>query len=354
MNISKKSIVIQYPTSKQKIAVENNFDNLESSFNWSNYSKKILIADPVALKNCDFDFTAIVDEIILLDAGEKSKSLETAQKLVEILASKKISRSGVLVGLGGGVIGDLVGFVASIYMRGIDYVFLPSTLMSQTDTTIQKVGISIGNLKNICGSFYSPKLTYINTDLLKSLPNYLIKEGLVESIKHSFLDDLDHVRLLESSFELSNFEDWNWSEIIYRSLKIKANYIEKDLQDTLGFHKSVSWGHTFANAFEGMLEVSHGRAVLTGMHLSNYISNKRGLLSDELFARITNLLNKINLEVVKIDNPERVIEFLRKDKLSSKGEINIVILEDIGKFSILRDLLPEDILEAIKYLKTLK
>ena len=147
MNISKKSLVIQYPTSEQKIAVENNFDNLESSFNWSNYSKKILIADPVALKNCDFDFTTIVDEIILLDAGERSKSLETAQKLVEILASKKISRSGVLVGLGGGVIGDLVGFVASIYMRGIDYVFLPSTLMSQTDTTIQKVGISIGNLK---------------------------------------------------------------------------------------------------------------------------------------------------------------------------------------------------------------
>lgn len=282
------------------------------------------------------------DFILEVDGGEEIKSIESFSRYSMELYEKGLNRSSLLIVIGGGILGDLGGFIASVFMRGIDYVFVPTTLMSQADTTIQKVAISDGRIKNIFGSFYSPNVTFISTSFIQTLSKEMILEGLVEVIKHAFLDDSEHVKIIEKEINkgLKNFELYNWEEIIYQSLKTKAGYITQDPRDLTGPHKSVSWGHTFANAFEGLsrFHINHGLAVGYGMLLSSRINKELGNMGQDVYDKVYKMVNKIineyNYDGLKEIQFENVLELLTKDKISTTGEVNLVVLDDIGKFHI--------------------
>jgi 3-dehydroquinate synthase len=354
MNLQKQ-IIIKYPTQTQKIIINNSFDELVTTLNWSSYSIKILIADPIVYQKYGFEINnTIYDEVIFLNPSEIVKNLNTTSEIIKKCYQKGLSRKGLLIGLGGGVIGDLVGFISSIYMRGVDYVFIPSSLMSQSDTIMQKVAVSIDNIKNVAGSFHSPILTYINTELLSSLPLGHLKDGLVECIKHAFLDSEIHIKLLKKQIlmNLNSKNTWDWETIISLSLMTKKLYIESDPFDTIKNHKAVSLGHTFANAFEGLFDFSngHGHAVAEGMIISSIIARNRRLLSESIYTQIVNLLNLLELPKLMIlkKNFDDILLSLQSDKISSAGEINIVILTGIGSFEILKNITRGEILAALE------
>jgi len=191
-------------------------------------------------------------EIILVKPTEANKSIEFLNECLEKCTAAKLNRNGCLIAIGGGIAGDLAGFLASVYMRGIDMVFIPTTLMAQGDTIINKVAISYKLLKNVIGSFYSPRFTFCDTNFLKSLPEKEIGLGLSEIIKHAIIASPKFVKNLSVALRSKSdrHENYDWPSIIYESLKIKGKLVEKDPFDKIGIHKGLSYGHTFANAFE--------------------------------------------------------------------------------------------------------
>jgi len=206
--------------------------------------------------------------------------------LLTVIIINAIRGSGI-VAIGGGIVGDTAGFFASVYMRGVDFIFIPTTLMAQADTIINKVAISYKLLKNIIGSFYSPVLTVCDVDFLQTLPKKEISLGLSEVVKHSIIDSSSFFQYLKINLrpKLFHWKKYPWKEIVYKSLLIKSKLVVKDPFDKKGYHKGLSYGHTFANIFEGLskFKFRHGEAVALGMHVSALISFKLGILSAKEF-----------------------------------------------------------------------
>ncbi|MEK7635741.1 MAG: hypothetical protein AAB405_01465 [Patescibacteria group bacterium] len=194
------------------------------------------------------------NDIIFIEASEKSKSLEFLNSVLERCFKFGVNRRSCIIAIGGGIVGDIVGFFASVYMRGIDFIFIPTTLMAQADTIIYKVAISYKLLKNLVGSFYSPVLTICDIDFLQTLPKSEIALGLSEVIKHALIDSPLFLRYLKKNLhpELTDWKEYPWKEIIYKSLIVKSKLVTKDPFDKNEFHKGLSYGHTFANAFESL------------------------------------------------------------------------------------------------------
>jgi len=221
-------------------------------------------------------------EVILVKPTEATKSIEFLNACLEKCIAAKLDRKGCLIAIGGGIVGDATGFLASVYMRGIDMVFIPTTLMAQGDTIINKIAISYRLLKNILGSFYSPRLTFCDTNFLKSLPEKEINLGMSEIIKHALVASPRLAKSLSTMFSSASrgWRHYDWGNIIYESLKVKIRLVTKDPYDKLGPHKGLSYGHTFANALEGLSDFNfrHGEAVALGMLISGEISNALGIL----------------------------------------------------------------------------
>ena len=292
--------------------------------------------------------------VIFIESNEKSKSLKFLNSVLEKCFQTGLNRKSCIIAIGGGIVGDIAGFFASIYMRGIDFIFIPTTLMAQADTIIYKVAISHKLLKNIVGSFYSPVLTICNTDFLQTLPQREISLGLSEVIKHGLIDSLSFLRYLENNLypELQNWKKYPWKEIVYKSLLIKSKFVVKDPFDKKGYHKGLSYGHTFANAFEELSKFNfrHGEAVSLGMYTSSLISLKLELLLKEEFARHKELLKRVQLPLslpIKIKK-EAIINLLRKDKICPDcNSLTIVILPKIGHFKVCKKIDPELIMTAL-------
>ncbi len=277
---------------------------------------------------------------LLIPPTEHSKHLNTLTHLLNVCADAGLNRHGCIIGVGGGIIGDLAGFFASVYMRGIDFIYIPTTLMGQGDTVMQKVAISHRHYKNIIGNFSSPSLTICDTDFLTSLPVQEITLGLSEVIKHAMVGSLPLFAQLEQTLHprMTGWKQYPWLDIIYRSLKVKATLVEQDAFDKNGIHKGLSYGHTIANALEGLsrYKLRHGEAVAIGMHLASRVSLALGILSQKNFDRQSNLMYMANL----LPNVKHSVELkdfvalLKKDKLSPGGTINLVLPTCIGSFTV--------------------
>lgn len=354
-----KIIDVNLPRKTQKIYIGRNItDILINELIAKKYSNFIVLVD----SNVMSIYKNYIDEvknslggpkIIIIEPNEISKTLDFLNYVLEKCCKNNLSRKSCLVAIGGGIVGDIGGFISSIYMRGIDFVFIPTTLMAQADTIIDKVGISYKSFKNIIGSFYSPVITICDSEFLKTLPDKEISMGLSEIIKHfAIKSDKDFCYI--KSLILNNKNDYQkypWEEIIYKSLKIKSSLVSKDPFDELGYHKGLSYGHTFANAIEGVSEfkLRHGEAVALGMKFSAMVSQLMGIMPKDVFKEQDKVIKISGLPTtIPPLKKEKLIKLLRRDKISNNGEINLVILEKFGKFSIKKNINFDIIEKAIE------
>lgn len=272
-------------------------------------------------------------EIIEFPKGEQSKSLDQLQKIYESLAKIGIKRSDLIVTLGGGVTGDLGGFAAATYLRGINYVNFPTSLLAQVDSSIGgKVAVDFKYGKNLIGSFYNPSCVFIDPSVLKTLPDKNFSEGLAEIVKCGAIYDKSFFNYLEDSSMdglISSPE-----KMIERCLSIKKHFVEEDEKD-LGVRMFLNFGHTLGHAIEKYFNYeffSHGEAVSIGMCIITANSERLGITEEGTYKRLRDLLLKFNLPV-KVDNlyAGDIVKYMQNDKKGKDKFINLILLKKVGE-----------------------
>ena len=276
--------------------------------------------------------------------GEEYKSLESAGNLYQQMAEYGAERSTPVLALGGGVIGDLAGFVAATYMRGVPLVQLPTTLLSQGDSSIGgKTAVNHGKLKNEIGAFYQPRITISDISTLKTLPGKELTNGLCEIIKHAFIKDEQFFIYLEKNLDLIKSLDDNVLEtIVAKSAQIKASVVESDEKDN-GLRNILNFGHTIGHAVESVsnFRVAHGQAVSIGMVASARMAAESGIIDSVIVSRLKILLDKAGL-LTKLPQMEvrQVIQAMRYDKKAYGGKIRFILPRSIGQVFITDDVNP--------------
>jgi len=295
------------------------------------------------------------DQVYFLSfkAGEESKNRQVKDQLEDKLFELGCSRDTVIVAFGGGVTGDISGFVAATYMRGVPFIQVPTTLLSQVDSSIGgKVGIDHPSGKNLIGAFYPPDKVYIDIELLKSLPKEEIINGISEIIKASIIKDSTLFDYLEDNIEcVINLEDKYIENAIISSLKVKANVVELDEKEG-GLRKILNFGHTIGHSIEVLSDykLSHGRAVGIGMAVESLISEKIGILNHSEKERIFRLLDRSKLLEINLNfSSEEIIKKTLLDKKTRKGIVEYALVKGIGKavygLKVENDVVKEALLE---------
>ncbi|TET17457.1 MAG: 3-dehydroquinate synthase [Dehalococcoidia bacterium] len=281
------------------------------------------------------DFRVI---ILQVPDGEEQKSLEVAGRLYNELTNFYAERTTPILALGGGVIGDLAGFVAATYLRGVPLIQIPTTLLAQADSSIGgKVAIDHGQLKNKIGVFYQPKLVITDIDTLRTLDTKTLIDGLAEVIKCAVIRDKELFTYIEGNLDkIKSLDDRALEEIVFRSAKIKAEIVEKDEKD-LGLRAILNYGHTVGHAIESAsdFKVEHAEAVTIGMLAAAKISNKMGILDKNELLRLKSLIERAGLptRIPKL-KVEKIIQAIKHDKKILRGKIRFVLLKSIGSVFI--------------------
>lgn len=279
--------------------------------------------------------TALPVDIIEIPAGESSKSLDTVLDVVKQLIGLKVSRKSLLIALGGGVVGDVTGFIASIYMRSIPYVQIPTTLLAQVDSSVGgKTGVDLPEGKNLLGTFYQPRAVYIELSFLKTLSDKDFATGLAEIIKYGIISDYDLFELLEN--ESNGIKKRNSSlmkSLVGRSCKIKAGIVEMDEKE-LGLRRILNFGHTLGHALEAAsgYGLSHGEAVSVGMVGAAKISHRLDYLDSGSCTRIVDLIKHYDLPTTIPAGLKtaQIMAFTATDKKAIAGRLHFVLVKKIG------------------------
>lgn len=261
--------------------------------------------------------------ICTVESGEGSKSIEGFQKLLQTMLENGFSRKDCVVAVGGGVVGDLSGFAASAYMRGIDFYNIPTTLLSQIDSSIGgKTAINFGGIKNIVGAFYQPKKVLIDPELLKTLPKRQISNGLAEAIKMALTSDKELFEIFENKDTEENID-----EIIIRSLNIKKSVVEQDEKES-GLRKILNFGHTVGHGIESsgnMAELYHGECVALGLI---------PMCGEEIRPRVIEVLKKCNLYNLIDFDWKKIGEAAFHDKKADGDSVTVTTVNEIGKHEL--------------------
>ncbi|MFA5097394.1 MAG: 3-dehydroquinate synthase [Candidatus Margulisiibacteriota bacterium] len=304
-------------------------------------------------------------ELLLVPPGEKQKSLKNAEKLYHALASLKASKDSSILSFGGGVIGDLTGFVAATYMRGIRLVHVPTTLLAMVDSGIGgKTGVNLDEGKNLVGSFYQPSLVFCDVSHILTLPEKEMRNGLSEIIKYGVIKDPQLFALLEKHVKglknprLDRPKDFKglmhlWVRIIERSASIKARIVEQDEKEQKGPRMLLNFGHTVGHALESLMGysgISHGEAVAVGMAAASRAALKLRMLRSSDLDRIISLIEAVNLSarIPKKLKADDIISRLILDKKVRNGKLNFVLPRFIGSAVIRNDVPVRTIREALK------
>jgi 3-dehydroquinate synthase len=287
-----------------------------------------------------------------LPDGEEFKSLQSAEKLYTIALEGGLERGSAVVALGGGVIGDLAGFVAATYMRGVPYIQVPTTLLAQVDSSVGgKVAVNHPLGKNMIGCFYQPRLTFTDVRVLHTLAAREVYAGLAEVIKYGVIRDPSFFCFLEEQIEnILALDEDAVIEVIKRSCAIKAEIVEKDEREE-GLRAILNFGHTVGHALEaitGYRVYRHGEAVAMGMVVAAAISVGRGLMQDDEQERLVKLLIKAGLPVVFPFTAEEIIPLLLRDKKASEGKPRFVLPLSLGKAELFSDVETEEVRVAIE------
>jgi 3-dehydroquinate synthase len=325
-------------------------------FDFSGYSGITLITDATVKNLYGQSVLAVLETIgkklslLTLPVGEQTKSLSTVERGYQFLLENNIDRKGLICALGGGVVGDVAGYLAATYLRGIDYIQLPTTLLAQVDSSIGgKVGVNFGGKKNMVGSFYQPRAIIGDVALLNSLPPTEMRNGMAEVIKYGLAMDKELFRLLEQKKE-GEFTTTELQDIVMRCCRLKAGVVEIDEIELSGQRATLNFGHTVGHALEAatkLQELSHGEAVAIGMVAAARISEQVGILDQNNITKIENLLLKFGLPIhCQGVNPNDLVEAIRFDKKTTKGQTGWVLLKGIGK-GMINQPVAEDVVRKV-------
>jgi len=290
--------------------------------------------------------------LFTIPPGEKSKSLEQAGAICERMATAGLDRSSFVVALGGGVVGDLAGFVAAIFHRGIPYVHVPTTLLAQVDSSIGgKTAVNTAAGKNLIGALHHPVLVIADIDLLQTLPEREFNQGFAEIIKHGIIRDAALLDMLES-FQRKR----DLGSLVRRNVEIKAEFVAADERDENGKRALLNFGHTVGHAIERAgeyRELLHGEAISLGIVAACDISVRKMGLPENARAKVAALLEKFHLPTRLPPNisRDRILEALPFDKKFERGQVRFVVTSKIGSARLTSDVTMEDIREAVERLQ---
>ena len=358
----KKALTVKTgPRVSYDIYVEKSFDGLAeamASLEPSNRKICIVSDDTVAglyLKQVQDILEGVASKVttFVFPAGEASKNLDTVQKLYRHLIEEHMDRKDLLVALGGGVVGDLTGYGAATYLRGIDFVQIPTTLLSQVDSSIGgKTGVDFDCYKNMVGAFHQPSLVYINLAVLKTLSDKQFSCGMGEVLKHGLIKNAAFYEwCINEMFEIQERDLSVLREMVLESLKVKKAVVEKDPTEK-GERALLNFGHTVGHAVEKLknFEMLHGQCVAIGYLCASYISWKRGLLTNEEFFEIRDMNVGFDLPIFLDQLDEKaVLEATKSDKKMEHGKIKFVLLKSIGHAYVDQTVTDDEILASVHY-----
>ena len=320
------------------------------------YSKLFLIVDNNTNEYCTTQFlpfleTDLTIEIIEFDSGEQNKNIETCVQIWNVLTELGADRKSLIINLGGGVVTDLGGFVASTFKRGIDFIHIPTTLLSMVDASVGgKNGVDLGNLKNQIGVINVPIMVLIDTQYLETVPQNEMRSGLAEMLKHGLIHDKEY---WEKFLDLKAVDFADFDQLIYRSIVIKNEIVMQDPTEK-NIRKALNFGHTLGHAIESyFLEnetkttLLHGEAIAVGMVLESFISLHKNLINQEEYYQIKSTFKSIyGVLVFDEKDIEPILDLLIHDKKNEYGTIQFALLDGIGKIKINQSVENELILEA--------
>lgn len=327
--------------------------------NKTKYSKLFILVDENSLKFCYPQLVEKIEafedgEIIEIDSGEDSKTLEVCIQIWSALSEYGADRKSLFVNIGGGVIGDMGGFIASTFKRGIDFINIPTTLLSQVDASIGgKVGVDLNHLKNEIGVFNNPAAVFINSAFLNSLDKRQILSGFAEIIKHALIADNNYwKKVMKADFaDLNSFDDLIKTSVHIKNTIVLEDPTEQNIRKVLNFGHTI--GHaieTFSLEHENKKRLLHGEAIAVGMVCEAYLSHKICKLSKDELKEITEFIIG-KFKSVKLDELDfhRLIELMQHDKKNEKGDINFSLLSEIGKCEINKKAKADQIIDSLKY-----
>ncbi|MCF0071663.1 3-dehydroquinate synthase [Dyadobacter sp. CY261] len=312
-------------------------ESLPDFLSLSQYSKLVVIADNNTKRHCYPILKAVLPKhsVVTVPAGEAHKTLATCEKIWEAMTKEELDRHALVINVGGGVIGDMGGFCAAVYKRGIDFIQVPTTLLSQVDASVGgKLGIDFQGFKNHLGVFNIPKSVLIDPVFLKTLPEREIRSGFAEIIKHCLIADGSKWEEIRAK----DFEKQNWADLIAHSVKIKQQVVDQDPTEK-GLRKILNFGHTLGHAVETYFlnksanqRLFHGEAIAVGMIMEAYLSFERKMIDQQTLTDIEEFLFATYGKVkIKPEDVEKIIALTRQDKKNKGKEIRFSLLKGAGQ-----------------------
>ena len=333
---------------------DNSYEIFIDKLNEIYFDRKVVIVTNPTVSGFHFEYlksklSAKELSVCVIPDGEEYKNMQTIESILEHCFKHRLDRKSLLVAFGGGVIGDMTGFAASIYQRGIDFVQVPTTLLSQVDASVGgKTGINNKFGKNLIGSFHQPIAVYIDPSMLKTLPKREFGAGIAEIVKMAVTFNKDFFEWLESN-DLN--DEKNIQIAIAKSVETKANVVSQDEKE-LGIRAALNYGHTFGHVIENETNYNtylHGEAVGIGMCMANALAVKVGLMSVDEEKRVKELLEKYDIPTTyKIKDVEDFYEHFFLDKKSSDNKIKFILPVGIGDCKITNEISKEDVIEILK------
>jgi len=341
---------------------ETGYEALNLHLKENKYSNLFIIVDSNTNEFCLPKFLPLIEtdltiEIIEFENGEENKNIETCVQIWNVLTELGADRKTLIINLGGGVVTDLGGFVSSTFKRGVDFIHIPTTLLSMVDASVGgKNGVDLGNLKNQIGVINTPNMVLIDTDYLETLPQNEMRSGLAEMLKHGLIYDKVY---WEQFLDLKAIDFVDLDELIHRSVAIKNEIVSQDPTEK-HIRKSLNFGHTLGHAIESyFLEnenkttLLHGEAIAVGMILESYISLDKKLISSEEYNIIKTTIKSIFDDVTFLENDiDPILELLIHDKKNEYGTIQFALIEGIGSIKINQSVENELILRAFNDYKS--
>ncbi len=333
---------------------ENGYKKLNAFINSEKPSKIFILVDNNTHSFCLSRFlqkieTEIITEVIEIEAGEEFKNLQTCEGVWNALSELEADRKSLMINLGGGVVTDLGGFVASTFKRGIQFINVPTTLLSMVDASVGgKTGVDLGNLKNQIGVIIQPEMVLIDSDYLETLSPQEMRSGLAEILKHGLIANEDYWNKVTNLAEL-DLSDLD--EIIKDSVDIKAEIVKKDPFEK-NIRKTLNYGHTLGHAIESYClthpeknKLLHGEAIAAGMILESYISHKLEDFPEAKLQQINGVIKKMyGKEEFSNEDISQIKDLMKFDKKNERGNINFVLLKDIGE-PLIDIIVPNDVID---------
>jgi 3-dehydroquinate synthase len=325
-----KTITINAASGPSRILIGERLENLQ---------QHIPVARPIILTDLNvgklYPLDSVAAEVITIGTGEEIKTLDTVQEIYARLLSIQADRSSFIVGIGGGIVCDIAGFVASPFLRGVRFGFVATTLLAQVDASVGgKNGVNFQGYKNIVGLFHQPEFVICDPELLQTLPQKEIACGLAEIVKHAAIADADLFAYLEQNHtDVLALDSQAIEKLVLASVTLKSSVVSRD-ETEKGERRKLNFGHTFGHAIEKVTGISHGEAVSRGMAIAAALSVKKGLLTENEDKRLRALLNTLKLPTYFGFESKAVVNAIKKDKKREGRRIHFVLLNGIGSATV--------------------